>query len=56
MNVVRINVVTIFPETMDVMLATGILGQAAKKALVEFRTRNPRDFQKTGVKTFNPFH
>jgi tRNA (guanine37-N1)-methyltransferase len=41
---VRINVVTIFPETMDAMLATGMLAVAAKKGLVEFRTRNPREF------------
>jgi tRNA (guanine37-N1)-methyltransferase len=43
-SVVRINVVTIFPEAMDAMLATGILGQATKKGLVEFRTRSPREF------------
>jgi len=43
-SVVRINVVTIFPETMDVVLATGMLAVAAKKGIVEFRTRSPRDF------------
>ena len=44
MSVVRINVVTIFPETMEAMLATGMLAVAAKKDLVEFRTRSPREF------------
>lgn len=44
MSVVRINVVTIFPETMDVVLATGMLAVAAKKGIVEFRTKSPRDF------------
>jgi tRNA (guanine37-N1)-methyltransferase len=48
---VRINVVTIFPETMDGMLATGMLGQAAKKGLVEFRTRSPRDFTSDAHRT-----
>jgi tRNA (guanine37-N1)-methyltransferase len=43
-SVVRINVVTIFPETMDVVFATGMLAVAAKKGIVEFRTRSPRDF------------
>ena len=44
MSVVRINVVTIFPETMDAMLATGMLAVAAKKGIVEFRTKSPREF------------
>ena len=44
MSVVRINVVTIFPETMDVVFATGMLAIAAKKGIVEFRTRSPREF------------
>jgi tRNA (guanine37-N1)-methyltransferase len=43
-SVVRINVVTIFPETMDVVFATGMLAIAAKKGIVEFRTRSPREF------------
>ena len=51
MSAVRINVVTIFPETMDVMLAAGMLGQAAKKGLVEFRTRSPRDFTSDAHRT-----
>lgn len=40
----RVNVVTIFPETMDAMLATGMLAVAAKKSIVTFSTRSPRDF------------
>jgi tRNA (guanine37-N1)-methyltransferase len=43
-SIVRINVVTIFPETMDAMLATGMLAVAAKKGIVEFRTKTPREF------------
>jgi tRNA (guanine37-N1)-methyltransferase len=49
--VVRINVVTIFPETMDVVFATGMLSVAAKKGLVEFRTRSPRDFTSDSHRT-----
>lgn len=44
MSGLRVNVVTIFPETMEAMLATGMLSVATKKGLVEFRTRSPRDF------------
>lgn len=44
MSIVRINVVTIFPETMDAMLATGMLAVAAKKGIAEFRTKTPREF------------
>ncbi|HET6348891.1 MAG TPA: tRNA (guanosine(37)-N1)-methyltransferase TrmD [Candidatus Krumholzibacteria bacterium] len=47
----RINVVTIFPETMDAMLATGMLAVAAKKGIVEFRTRSPRDFTSDAHRT-----
>jgi tRNA (guanine37-N1)-methyltransferase len=43
-SVVRINVVTIFPETMDAMFAIGMLAVASKKGLVEYRTKSPRDF------------
>jgi tRNA (guanine37-N1)-methyltransferase len=41
---VRVNVVTIFPETMDAILATGMLAVAKKKGIVEFRTVTPRTF------------
>lgn len=47
----RINVVTIFPETMDMMLATGMLAVAAKKGIVEFRTRSPREFTSDAHRT-----
>jgi tRNA (guanine37-N1)-methyltransferase len=43
-SAVRINVVTIFPETVDAILATGMLAVARKKAKVEFRTLSPREF------------
>ena len=51
MSVVRINVVTIFPETMDAMLATGMLAVAAKKGIAEFRTRSPREFTSDAHRT-----
>ena len=51
MSVVRINVVTIFPETMDAVFATGMLAVAAKKGLVEFRTRSPREFTSDAHRT-----
>lgn len=40
----RCNVITIFPEAMDEILAMGMLGVAAKKGLVEYRTLSPREF------------
>lgn len=40
----RINVVTIFPEMMDAVLATGMLAVARKKGLAEFVSRSPREF------------
>jgi len=43
-SAVRINVVTIFPETMDAIFATGMLAVAKKKGIVEFCTVNPREF------------
>jgi len=50
-SAVRINVVTIFPEAMDVMLATGMLAVAAKKGIIEFRTRSPREFTSDAHRT-----
>ncbi len=44
MSPVRINVVTIFPETMDAIFATGMLAVAGKKGIVEYRTVSPRAF------------
>jgi tRNA (guanine37-N1)-methyltransferase len=43
-SAVRINVVTIFPETMDAIFATGMLSVARRKGKVEFRTVSPREF------------
>ncbi|MDH3198640.1 MAG: tRNA (guanosine(37)-N1)-methyltransferase TrmD [Candidatus Krumholzibacteria bacterium] len=40
----RCNVVTIFPEAMEAILAMGMLGVAAKKGLAEYRTVSPRAF------------
>ena len=51
MSVVRINVVTIFPETMDAVFAIGMLAVAAKKGLVEFRTKSPREFTSDAHRT-----
>jgi len=51
MSAVRINVVTIFPETMDAMLGVGMLAVASKKGLVEFRTRSPREFTSDAHRT-----
>ena len=51
MSGVRINVVTIFPETMDAVFAIGMLAVAAKKGLVEFRTKSPREFTSDAHRT-----
>lgn len=40
----RCNVVTIFPEVMDTILTMGMLGVAAKKGVVTYRTVSPREF------------
>ncbi len=40
----RINVVSIFPEMMDVIFSTGMLAVAKKKGLVEYRAISPREF------------
>lgn len=40
----RINVVTIFPETIESIFSMGMLAVAAKKGLVDYRCVNPRDF------------
>ena len=39
----RINVVSIFPEMMQAIFATGMLAVAAKKGIVEFRVVSPRE-------------
>jgi tRNA (guanine37-N1)-methyltransferase len=40
----RINVVSIFPEMMDAVFATGMLAVAAKKGIVHYRSLSPREF------------
>jgi tRNA (guanine37-N1)-methyltransferase len=40
----RCNVITIFPEVMEAVLAMGMLGVAAKKGLVSYRAVSPRGF------------
>jgi tRNA (guanine37-N1)-methyltransferase len=40
----RINVVSIFPEMMDAIFASGMLAVAAKKGIVEYRALSPREF------------
>ena len=40
----RINVVTLFPETLEPMLGASILGRAAAAGLVEYRLIQLRDF------------
>jgi tRNA (guanine37-N1)-methyltransferase len=47
----RINVVTIFPETMDAFFAAGMLGIAKKKGRVEFRSISPREFTSDAHRT-----
>jgi len=47
----RINVVTIFPETMETIFGTGMLGIAKKKGLVAFRTVSPREFTSDAHRT-----
>lgn len=40
----RINVVSIFPEMMEAILATGMMAIAAKKGVVAYRVVSPRQF------------
>lgn len=47
----RINVVTIFPETMDAFFAMGMLGIAKKKGRVAFRSVTPRAFTSDAHRT-----
>ena len=47
----RINVVTIFPETMDAFFAAGMLAVAKKKGRVAFRAVSPREFTSDAHRT-----
>jgi tRNA (guanine37-N1)-methyltransferase len=40
----RINVVSIFPEMMEAVFATGMMAVAAKKGIVQYRVVSPREF------------
>jgi tRNA (guanine37-N1)-methyltransferase len=40
----KVNVVTIFPDTMEHILSMGMLGVAGKKSLVEYNLVSPREF------------
>lgn len=37
-------VITLFPEMIESIFREGVVGQAAKKGLLEIRTQNPREF------------
>lgn len=47
----RVNVVTIFPELLEAIFATGMLGVAKKKGIVEFRAVTPRAFTSDAHRT-----
>ena len=47
----RVNVVTLFPEIFTVSFATSILGRAADKKLVQYRVVNLRDYAHDRHKT-----
>lgn len=47
----RINVITIFPDVVENILAMGMLGIAAKKSLVTYNVVNLRDYAKDKHKT-----
>ncbi len=47
----RINVVTIFPETVEALFATGMLAVAKKKGRVAFRAVSPREFTSDAHRT-----
>ena len=40
----RIDILTIFPEMFSSILSSSILGRAASKGILEFKTHNIRDF------------
>lgn len=40
----RIDVITLFPEALEDMVAVGVTGSAIKASAVELQTWNPRDF------------
>ncbi len=40
----KLEVITLFPEMVEQIVAWGVVGRAAKNGLLEFGTRNPRDY------------
>ncbi len=55
MTLLRINVVTLFPEVFREPLATSILGRAEEAGLVEYRVVNLRDFTHDRHKTVDDY-
>ncbi|MDE2234684.1 MAG: tRNA (guanosine(37)-N1)-methyltransferase TrmD [Gammaproteobacteria bacterium] len=44
MSVMRIQVVTLFPEMLDALLAFGVTGRAVERGLLQVRSWNPREY------------
>ena len=44
MGVLQIQVVTLFPEMLDALLAFGVTGRAAQRGLLQVQCWNPRDY------------
>jgi tRNA (guanine37-N1)-methyltransferase len=44
MGVLRIQVVTLFPEMLDALLAFGVTGRAVERGLLQVQGWNPRDY------------
>lgn len=44
MSGMRIQVVTLFPEMLDALLAFGVTGRAVERGLLQVRAWNPRDY------------
>ena len=40
----RIDVITLFPELVQQVVATGVVGRAADQGLIQLEVWNPRDF------------
>lgn len=40
----RIDVITLFPESLEGLASLGVIGRAIREGLVELKTWNPRDF------------
>lgn len=51
MNVMRFDIITIFPEAFASYLNASVLGRAQKKKLIDIRFTNPRDFVKDKHRT-----